>query len=350
VNLRHLEVFCAVVDRESFSGAAERLIMTQPAVSMQVQVVEKYFGVQLLERRRRRVVLTEAGALVHEWATSVLSSEAETRRRVDELKHVETGRVVVGSNVTIGSYLLPPIVSRFKRQHPEAEVVVRLGARDEICSDVLSGTIDCGVLIAREIPPGLEVDLVGMEELVFICAPSHRLAQRELVAISELAEEPFIMAPKGSTYRKVIDDLLKDHGLHKVSVHMEVDGAEGVMRGVQQGLGIGLGLRSGVEWELEQGVVREVHVDSTRLLVEMGLVYHERQRESAMLQEFRQYLREQLHEHLQRWDAPVVAADGHALQNGINGTNGASANGKDAVEKRREKPAGRAAGRSSHHR
>lgn len=349
MNLRHLEVLCAVVDCESFSGAAERLIMTQPAVSMQVQVVERYFGVQLLERRRRRVVLTEAGAIVHDWAKSVLESEIDTRHRVDDLKHAETGRVVVGSSVTIGSYLLPPILSRFKREHPEAEVVVRLGDRDEICSDVLSGTINCGVLIAREIPPGLEVDVIGTEELVFICAPSHRFADRDLVRIEDLGQEPFIMAPKGSSFRKVIDDLLEQHGLHKLSVHMELDGAEGLMRGVQQGIGIGLALRSGVEWELEQGVVRQVHVDSTRLLVDMGVIYHARQSESAILQEFKQYLREQLHEHFHRWELAGLEApaNGHPIE---NGTNGASANGKDRVERRSEKPAGRGAGRSPHHR
>ena len=349
MNLRHLEVFCAVVDCESFSAAAERLIMTQPAVSMQVQVVERYFGVQLLERRRRRVVPTEAGAIVHEWARSVLDSELETRHRVDDWKRAEAGRVVVGSSITIGSYLLPPILSRFKRDHPDAEVVVRLGDRDEICSDVLAGNINCGVLIAREIPPGLEVDVVGTEELVFICAPSHRLADRERVHIQDLATEPFIMAPKGSSFRRVIDDLLEQHGLHKLSVHMELDGAEGLMRGVQQGIGIGLALRSGVEMELEQGVVRQLHVDATRLLVDMGVIYHARQRESTLLQEFKQYLRDQLTEHFHRWDAVSAAEheNGHAVQSaGV----AASANGKDRVERRAEQAAGRGTGRSPHHR
>jgi len=75
VNLRHLEVFCTVVERESFSAAADQLIMTQPAVSMQVQAVERHFGVQLLERRNRRTVPTEAGRAIHEWAREVLRSE-----------------------------------------------------------------------------------------------------------------------------------------------------------------------------------------------------------------------------------------------------------------------------------
>src|SRR5436190_6741338 len=132
MNLRHLEVFCTVVQCESFSGAAEQLIMTQPAVSMQVQAVERHFGVQLLERRNRRVVLTEAGQAVHRWAQEVLRSEAETRAQVDELRHAEAGRVVIGASMTVGSYVLPKILSRVKREHPGAEIVLRLGERGEI--------------------------------------------------------------------------------------------------------------------------------------------------------------------------------------------------------------------------
>ncbi|MPZ16020.1 MAG: LysR family transcriptional regulator, partial [Chloroflexi bacterium] len=170
MNLRHLEVFCAVVEAESFSAAAEQLIISQPAVSMQAQVVEHHFGVQLLERRKRRTVPTEAGRAVYEWAREVLRTEAETRKVVDELKHAGSGRIVVGATVTVGSYLLPPVLGGFKRQEPDAEIVVRIGERDEIYADVLAGAADCAVLIAHDIPSGLEVELLGYEEMVFICA------------------------------------------------------------------------------------------------------------------------------------------------------------------------------------
>lgn len=298
MNLRHLEIFCTVVECESFSRAAEQLIMTQPAVSMHVQAVERHFGIQLLERRHRRTILTEAGRAVHRWAVEALKTEAETRRIVDELKHVEWGRVVVGASMSVGSYLLPPILSRFKRAHPGAEIVVRLGDRDEVCADVLAGRVDCAVLIAREIPPGLEVEVVGTDEMVIICALSHRLAHRKRVSMSELAHEAFILAPRGSSYRKVIDDLLAEHGLKNLRVAMELDGSEGLKRGVQQGLGLGVALRSGLEWELEHGVVAEVAVADARLQVEMGLIYHPTQRESPMVQGFREYLSTQLQDHL----------------------------------------------------
>jgi DNA-binding transcriptional LysR family regulator len=293
VNLRHLEVFCTVVECESFSSAAEQLIMTQPAVSMQVQAVERHFGVQLLERRNRRTVPTEAGRAVHSWACEVLKAEAEVRHYLDGLKHAQSGRIVVGASITIGSHVLPPILSRFKREHGGAEIVVRISERHEVCADILSGAVDCGVLIARDIPSELDLEVLGAEEMVFICAPTHRLARCKLAGVAELRAEPFVLAPSGSGYRRVIDELLAEQGLRDVSVLMELDGADSTKRAVQQGLGISVALRSGVEWELEHGLLKEV-ATGPRPLVELGLVLHPKRRLSPIIQAFVVYLREQL--------------------------------------------------------
>lgn len=298
MNLRHLEVFSAVVECESFSGAAERLIMTQPAVSMQVQAVERHFGLQLLERRTRRVVLTEAGRAVYQWARQVLESEAETRRIVDQVRHAETGRIVIGSSTTVGSYVLPSILTRFKRSHPGAEIVVRLADRDEIYAEILASNVDCGVLTGTQVPPGLELQVLGGEEMTYICSPTHPLASRRRVSFTELADELFIMPPRGSTYRRTVDSVLATRGLEKVSVLMELDGPEGVKRGVQQGLGIGITMRSGVEFELQHGLLCEIAVPRPLPLVELSLVCRPRQHLSPMLQEFLEYLRAELHETL----------------------------------------------------
>lgn len=298
MNLRHLQVFCAVVECESFSAAAERLIMTQPAVSMQVQAVEHYFGVQLLERRHRRTVLTEAGRAVHRWARQVLDSEAEILKIVDDLKHAQSGRVVVGSSMSIGSRVLPPILSNFKRSHAAAEIVVRLGERQELCAEILGGSVDCGVLIAREIPSELAVEVLGSEEVVLFCGPSHHLATRKQVCIADVAEEAFILAPRGSGYRRVIDGLLAEQGLTNVSVLMELEEADSVKHAVEQGLGVGVALRSNIQWELENALLREVALPAPRPLVDLGLVYHPRRLQSPMVHAFTEYLRDQLRQKL----------------------------------------------------
>jgi DNA-binding transcriptional LysR family regulator len=298
VNLRQLEVFCTVVDCESFSAAAEQLIMTQPAVSMQVQAVERYFGVQLLERRNRRTVPTEAGRTVHQWARDVLSSLEDARKTLDELKHAEAGRIVIGSSMTIGSHVLPPILSRFKRQYPSAEIVVRLGEKSEVCTEIANGSVDCGVVIARELPVELTVEVVGVEEILFISAPAHPLAGRHHLAVQDLTGQPFILAPKGSSYRKVIDEMLAQRGLANVPVLMELDGADSVKRAVQQGLGLGVALRSGVEWELEHGLLHELQLAGPRPYVQIGIVSNPKRNGSMVSQALMDYLRDQLREQL----------------------------------------------------
>lgn len=291
MNLRHLEVFCSVVRCESFSGAAEQLFMTQPAVSMQVQAVERYFGVQLLERRSRRVTLTETGHVVHGWACEVLRLESETRRLVDELKRAETGRIVVGTSMGLGSHILPQIIHQFKRDHPSAEIVVRLADREEVFQEILAGAIDAGVLIAAEVPPGLEIEIVGTEEIVLICAPTHPLAGRSQTTVGELAEESFVMPPKGSGFRRVIDQVLAIQGLDEVSIHMEVGVQEGVKRAVEQGVGVGLMLRSAVAFEFERGWLCEIPAPRGQPTVELALARRPHQQASPLLQAFIEALR-----------------------------------------------------------
>jgi DNA-binding transcriptional LysR family regulator len=298
VNLRQLEVFCTVVECESFSAAAEQLIMTQPAVSMQVQAVQRYFGFQLLERRNRRTVPTEAGRAVHQWAKKVLQSLDETRRSLDDLQHAEAGRIVIGSSMTIGSHVLPPILSRVKRQYPSAEIVVRLGEKHEVCAEIANGGVDCGVVIAREIPTDLDVEVVGFEEIMFIAGATHPLMGKRHVRVADLADQPFILAPKGSSYRKVIDDMLAEQGLANVPVLMELDGADSVKRAVQQGLGLGVALRSGVEWELEHDLLHEIQLTGPRPKVQIGIVTDSRRHSSPIAHAFTDYLRDQLREQL----------------------------------------------------
>lgn len=297
MNFRHLEVFCTVVQCESFSGAAEQLFMTQPAVSMQVQAVERHFGVQLLERRSRRVVLTEAGAAVHTWAREVLSSEKETRKTVDEFVRAETGRIVLGTTMALGSHVLPQIINRFKRDHPGAEIVVRLADRPSLSEELLAGTIDVGVHIAGEVPAGLDVETVGNERMVLICAPSHHLAGRTDMTPEELAEEWFVVPPQGYGYRTVIDQILAEQGLKDIRILMEVGVIESIKCFVEEGSGIGVMLLSSASAELERGLLAEIEAPREPMNVDLVLVRRPHRDGSPLLESFVELLRQGIQEH-----------------------------------------------------
>jgi DNA-binding transcriptional LysR family regulator len=297
MNLRHLEVFCTVVQCESFSGAAEQLFMTQPAVSMQVQAVERHFGVQLLERRSRRVVLTEAGRAVHEWARQVLTSEVETRKTVDEFVRAETGRIVLGTTMALGSHVLPQIINRFKKDHPGAEIVVRLADRPSLTDELLAGTIDVGVHIAGEVPSGLDVETVGNERMVLVSAPTHHLAGRTDVSAEELAEEWFVVPPRGYGYRSVIDRVLADQGLPNFRVLMEVGVIESIKCFIEEGSGIGIMLQSAATGELQRGLLAEIAAPGAPMNVDLVLVRRPHRDGSPLLESFVELLRQGLREH-----------------------------------------------------
>lgn len=284
--------------------------MTQPAVSMQVQAVERHFGVQLLERRSRRVLLTEAGGAVYQWARDVLASEQDTHKLVDQFKRAETGRIVLGTTIALGSNVLPPIIHCFKRDHPGAEIVVRLADRRELAEEVLAGTIDVGVHIAGEVPGGLQVEVVGREPEIFVCAPNHRLAHRKRVTSAELADELFVVPPRGTGYRGVTDQILTDQGIGEVRVLMEVGVAESIKRIVERGNAVGLMLHSSVAMELERGWLCEIPAPKGTPIVDLVLVRRPHRQGSPMLETFVEVLREGLREHSEQAQAHATG-DGH---------------------------------------
>ncbi|MBI4214182.1 MAG: LysR family transcriptional regulator [Chloroflexi bacterium] len=299
MNLRHLEVFCTVVQCESFSGAAERLFMTQPAVSMQVQTVERHFGIQLLERRSRRVVPTPAGTVVYRWASGVLASALETKKMVDELARAETGRIILGTTMALGSHVLPPIIHRFKRDHPGAEIVVRLANLHELSEEALAGAIDVGVHIAGEVPAGLEVETVGTERLVFVCAPNHKLAHCSVVTAEDLSKESFVLPPEGFSFRRVTDQVLAEQGITDVRVLMEVGFIESIKSALEHG-GVAVLAHSAVAAEFERRYLCEIPAPKGRPKVNLVLVRRPHRDSSPMLETFVDELRQGLQEHSRR--------------------------------------------------
>ena len=272
--------------------------------------MEHYFGVQLLERRSRRVALTESGKLVYDWALEVLRLEKQTRKQLDEFKRAETGRIVVGTSMGLGSHVLPRAIHGFKREHPGAEVVIRLADREEVFQEILAGTLDLGVLTAIEIPPGLETEIVGTEEMVFVVAPTHRLAGRKRLSPQDLAGEPFVVPPRGMSYRRLIDQVLADQGLDDVEVLMEVGIVEGIKRAVEQGVGVGVVLRSAVTMELEQGWLVELPALHDTPTVDLCLVRSPQHRAFPMLQAFTDMLRVELGKEYGRSDVHAVKSHG----------------------------------------
>src|SRR6266568_5257490 len=179
MNLYHLRVFLTVAEHEHITRASEELILTQPAVSKIIQHLEQEVGLELIERHGRRIVLTYAGHVLHNYARHMFALEREMEEALAALCDVETGEVTLAANTTAGVYLLPPIVARFRTRYPQVTLNISILNSHEIVEETLNWSLDFGLVEGEPswLPPGLKVEVFDYDELALVTVPSHRWSQ-----------------------------------------------------------------------------------------------------------------------------------------------------------------------------
>jgi len=257
VDLRRLEVFAAVVHRRSFTRAAEDLHMSQSAVSQQIAALEAEFGAQLLDRSRRRVGLTPAGAALEEWATRLLADGASARRAVAAAQGRMTGALRIAASLTVATYLLPQPLAELIRAHPEVRIFVRVENTRHVSAALYDGHVDVGLIEGEVEIDGLVVESLRGDELVVIAPAGHRFARDDELEFDQLAAEPFISRERGSGTRQVAETALADAGYapEQLRVIAELSGIEPIKAAVEAGLGIAIVSALSIRRELALGTL-----------------------------------------------------------------------------------------------
>lgn len=176
MNLRHLAVFYAVAETGSLSKAAERLYITQPAVSRQLKSLEDALGLVLLDREPRGVRLTEAGQVLADYAGRIFALSARARASMEEISSLKSGRLSLGASTTIGNYLLPPVLAHFRAMHPDMDIRLEIGNTDAIQRLLLEDRIDFGFSEGFVEHQELESRIFAHDELAIIAPADHPLA------------------------------------------------------------------------------------------------------------------------------------------------------------------------------
>src|SRR3954454_11992994 len=224
MDTRQLQAFCEVVTQRSFSKAAERLGVTQPAVSLQVRALEKRLGTQLLDRSGRRVEPTEAGNRLFRSAQRLLALEDEILRDVVEEQTGElTGTLEIGASTGPGGVLLPRLLCEFAELHPNLHVVLTVSDTQTIVARVGERTLQLGVVGAAPRNRAVAYEPFFRDVLVLACPPGHRFANHRL-SIGELREETLILMQEGAGIREVVEDELLAVGvrLSELGVRLEL--------------------------------------------------------------------------------------------------------------------------------
>jgi DNA-binding transcriptional LysR family regulator len=296
MDTRQLAAFCAVVERASFSQAAEQLGVTQPAVSLQIRSLEKRLGLQLLDRSGRRVEPTDAGRRLYRSALRLLAQEEQLLAELGEAVEGElTGRLELGASTGPGGTVIPVVLCEFQERHPEVHVALTVSDTQRIVEQVARRELELGVVGAARRHRGVVFEPFFRDEVVLAVPRGHRFADRT-ISLDELQNEPIVLMQEGAGVRQVIDDELREAGvrLRDLDVRLELGLQESARSAVLAGYGVTFISRSAVEADVSAGTLAVSRVEGLDASREISLVRASGRAETRVGQAFVDFARARL--------------------------------------------------------
>jgi DNA-binding transcriptional LysR family regulator len=274
MDTRQLAAFCAVVERRSFSLAAERLGVTQPAVSLQVRALEKRLGATLLDRSGRKVEPTEAGWRLYRGAQRLLALEETLLEEVAGEGDAElAGELAIGASTGPAAIVVPLLLCEFQLAHPGLRVALAVHDTQTVVDLVADRELELGIVGAARRHRSVTFEPFFSDEVILVCPPGHRFEGRT-VTLEELRAERLIVMQEGAGVRQVLEDELRARGakLRDFDVRLELGLQESVRSAVQGGYGVAFISRTAVEAELAAGSIVEARVEGIHVRREIALV------------------------------------------------------------------------------
>ena len=259
MDTRQLAAFCAVVERRSFSQAADRLGVTQPAVSLQVRALEKRLGTQLLDRSGRRVEPTEAGWRLYRGAQRMLALEDQLVAEVAASgAGALAGDLVLGASTGPAAVVVPVVLGEFQRQNPDVRVFLTVSDTHSVIERVAARELELGIVGAARRHRGVRFEPFFSDEVILVCPQG---------------QEPLILMQEGAGVRQIVEDALRRQGirLRDLDVRLELGLQESVRRAVEAGYGVTFISRTAVESDLAAGRLTEARVEGLEATREISL-------------------------------------------------------------------------------
>ena len=296
MDTRQLAAFCAVVERRSFSQAADRLGVTQPAVSLQVRGLEKRLGTQLLDRSGRRVEPTEAGWRLYRGAQRMLALEDQLVADVAASgEGALAGDLVLGASTGPAAVAIPVALAEFQRLNPDIRVYLTVSDTHSVVERVAARELELGIVGAARRHRGVRFEPFFSDQVILACPPGHEFAGRT-ITLDELREEKLILMQDGAGVRQVVEDALRRQGvrLRDLDVRLELGLQESVRRAVEAGYGVTFISRTAVEADLADGRLAEARVEGLEVTRQISLASATGRARSRVADAFVAFAREQL--------------------------------------------------------
>ena len=271
MDFEQLKTFQLVSRLKSFSRAAEKLGVTQPAISAQIRSMENEVGARLFDREGGKVTFTAAGRLFEPFAEHCLQCHSHILAGVSELYHSPRGELSVSTTEAISLYVLPTVFAQFKKLYSRVHLSIVRSERSRTLEAVFSREVDFGIASLPVKDSRLLVYNIHKDEVVLVAAPMHPLAERSLVKLDEILQYPLLMMKHGRL-REKIDHFFSTRDVQP-RIAMELESSELLKRLIGAGIGMGFLPYTNVLVDEAAGSLRVMKVEGMRIQRELGLVF-----------------------------------------------------------------------------
>jgi len=295
MNLDQLKVFHVAAQKKNFSETGKILHLSQPAVSLQIQQLEASLNTRLFDRTTKTIKLTDSGKLLFDYAEQIIQLVDQAKKELALLEGSIHGDLRIGASLTIGEYLLPYLLGRFKREYPKVHLLMKIENSHEIVEQLKNGEIDLGFIEAPIVHPDLLQYPLIEDELVLICSakePLPLIGQRETIGAHELFSLPFIMRERGSGPRQVMEDSLRSHHLdpERLRIELELANTESIKAAVESGIGVSILSQSAIRKEIQLNILRKVNIQGIKLRRSFNVLHDKNRVLSLPGEAFLQYI------------------------------------------------------------
>src|SRR5712692_7865564 len=286
MEIRQLRAFIAIAESGTFTAGAERVHVTQAAVSMQIRQLENEVGAKLFIRAPRNVILTEAGEKMLERARHILREHDAALEEIAELAGAKRGRLRIGSaSAGVSSDQLPRLLKELRKHHPNADISVTSGTSESLVQQLLAAELDIAFVSLPVEARGIQTERLNDDQLVAIASHRHRLARQRTVSAYALAGEKLILGERGGNTRRLIDEFFAQAGV-KPTVAMELSRLGAIKRMVEEDMGVGIVPLQSARDEVEKGRLVRWWIEGAQINWELGLARLTGGYDSPILQRF----------------------------------------------------------------
>jgi DNA-binding transcriptional LysR family regulator len=273
MNFNQLKTFYFAVKYGGYSAAAEALFITQPAVTKQIQQLEAIYGIKFLNRFGKKMVLTDAGEVLYDFADKIFQMENQAEESLRDFQQRKSGRLRIHASESFGAYYLPFIINRFRKKYPNIHISVNIFPNQEVIENTIKLENDLGFISYAYDHKKLVIQDVLEDKLVLIVPPSHPFARMKLLDPQKLDGQAIVMHEKESATREIVDAFLRRNNL-SVSISLELSNNEAIKRAVEEGAGFSLISEYVVSEEVKRKKLKSIALADPAMKRKFYLIHH----------------------------------------------------------------------------